>query len=101
MRDFTLISGCFRLYLSSGHPYVCRYHFWLLSFVCCCYWLAFTRSTMWLFLLFLAVSSCHASPASLEVVNDDELVNLFRSEKYVVVLFSKCPKWQVRGSLWS
>ena len=45
--------------------------------------------TMWLLLLILAVSSCHASPASLEVVNDDELVNLFRSEKYVVVLFSK------------
>lgn len=44
---------------------------------------------MWFLILLLALASCHASPASLEVVNDDELVNLFRSEKYVVVLFTK------------
>ncbi|XP_026294009.1 thioredoxin domain-containing protein [Frankliniella occidentalis] len=45
---------------------------------------------MWrLFILILAFASCCASPGSLEVVNDDELVNLFRSEKFVVVLFTK------------
>lgn len=55
---------------------------------------------MWILIFLLALASCHASPASLEVVNDDELVNLFRSEKYVVVLFSKFFE-QVRPSLQS
>ncbi|KAK3911999.1 Thioredoxin domain-containing protein [Frankliniella fusca] len=40
-------------------------------------------------MLILAFAYCNASPGSLEVVNDDELVNLFRSEKFVVVLFTK------------
>lgn len=45
---------------------------------------------MWrILILLIAAASCRASPGSLEIVNDDELVNLFRSEKYVVVLFTK------------
>lgn len=38
-------------------------------------------------LLFISVKNVKA--ASLEVVTDDELLNLFKSEKYVVVLFTK------------
>lgn len=34
--------------------------------------------------LFICKNEC-----ALEVVNDDDLLNLFRNEKYVVVLFSK------------
>jgi hypothetical protein len=38
-------------------------------------------------LLFIYVKNVKS--ASLEVVTDDELVNSFKSEKYVVVLFSE------------
>jgi hypothetical protein len=38
-------------------------------------------------LLFISPKNVRA--AALEVVTDDELLNLFKSEKYVVVLFSE------------
>jgi hypothetical protein len=38
-------------------------------------------------LLFISVENVKS--AALEVVTDDELLNLFKSEKYVVVLFSE------------
>lgn len=38
-------------------------------------------------LLFMSMKSVES--ASLEVVTDDELLSLFKNEKYVIVLFSK------------
>jgi hypothetical protein len=38
-------------------------------------------------LLFISVKNVKS--ASLEVVTDDELLSLFKSEKYVIVLFSE------------
>lgn len=38
-------------------------------------------------LLFIYMQSVES--ASLEVVTDDELLNLFKNEKYVIVLFSE------------
>lgn len=46
----------------------------------------------WLFVTVLFINF-HRSLCSLEVVNDDELFNFFKTEKYIIVLFTKknCP----------
>jgi len=40
-------------------------------------------------IILIFISMKNVKSASLEVVTDDDLLNLFRSEKYVVVLFSE------------
>jgi hypothetical protein len=40
-------------------------------------------------LLLIYISVENVKSAALEVVTDEELLNLFKSEKYVVVLFSE------------
>jgi hypothetical protein len=46
----------------------------------------FPISILAIFYLFSSVTA-----ASLETVNDEDLLNLIKTEKYVVTLFSKCP----------